>query len=683
MKTLQRLRRRHVVPLHLLILLSLLGGLVFSLLLPARASAHAILLKSDPARDSVLAAPPTTVRLWFSESLNPTYTTAYAVNAAQAAAQIKNNASTHVDNGDAHIAASDPKEMDLTLKPNLSPAVYSVVYRTQSADDGHILNGSFVFTVAAPNGTVPTYTGNGAALNTLSGASNTTGQLDGSTFFAFLVIALVDLGVVFWVGAQLWRVFVLHLMVEEDVEQRTILLRMEQRFDRSFSAPLLVLILLANIGILIGQAFSLVSGSWLQVLSPTLLYGLVAHSDFGLFWILRQVIVLLALALTLATMYTSRSREKPLNEGIAWIYFILGLGLLCAVTLSGHAAAARSNVIMLAVLSDLLHLLAASLWIGGLFYIALIYLPLLDRYPMLARTRSLLAVLKHYSPLAFVGVALMAVSGPLNATVRMDSWNELLATAYGRALVVKILLVCLLLLVSAYHVFWLRPRLAKTYQRYQAAADDQRDDARDDTDDANATNVINATNKQESDDARKYEPIKAFATSQMKVLEREIGQRSKRLSAVMRWESVLGVMVLLCTGLLGVFSGTLQSNVATPVPPPVTSKPYVAQVVTADKQFTITMKIAPNTAGANTFTATVRDRHGVLVPTANIGVSLYLTMLDMDMGTQSINLQPAKDGSFSAQDSLSMEGHWSLKINVQTTDNTLHSATIDFKTPTA
>jgi Putative copper export protein len=673
MKTLQRIRKRHVVPLHLFILLSLLGGLTLFLLLPARASAHAILLKSDPTQNSVLATPPTTVRMWFSESLNPTYTTAYVVNAAQAAAQVKNNANTHVDNGDAHIAANDPKEMDLTLKSNLPSAVYSVVYRTQSADDGHILNGSFVFTVAAPNGTVPTYTGNGAALNTLGGANNTTGRLDGATLFAFLAIALVDIGVVFWVGAQLWRVFVLHLMVEEDEEQHTILLRMEQRFDRSFSAPLLVLIFLANIGILIGQAFSLVSGSWWQAFSPMLLYGLVAHSDFGLFWILRQVIVLLALAITLATMRMSRGREKPLNEGMAWLYFILSLGLLCAVTLSGHAAAARSNVIVLAVLSDLLHLLAASLWIGGMFYIALVYLPLLDRYPVLSRTRSLLAVLKHYSPLAFAGVALMAASGPLNATVRMDSWSELLATAYGRALVVKILLVCLLLLVSAYHVFLLRPRLAKTYLRYQTATKNQCNDARDD---------INATNEQVGDDARKYELIKTFTASQTKALEREVGQCSKRLSAVLRWEPVLGVMVLLCTGLLGVFSETLQSNVATPAPPPVVSKPYVAQVVTTDKQFAITMKIDPNTAGTNTFTATVRDRHGALVPTANIGVSLYLTMLDMDMGTQSINLQPDKNGNFSALDSLGMEGHWSLKINVQTTDNTLHSATIAFKTPT-
>jgi methionine-rich copper-binding protein CopC len=55
--------------------------------------------------------------MWFSEDLNPAFTTADVINGAN----------ERVDNHDAHISPNDTKEMDLTLKPNLPPAVYIVV----------------------------------------------------------------------------------------------------------------------------------------------------------------------------------------------------------------------------------------------------------------------------------------------------------------------------------------------------------------------------------------------------------------------------------------------------------------------------------------------------------------------------------------------------------------------------
>src|SRR5213078_3398566 len=88
-------------------------AICLTLLFPAIASAHAILLRSDPAKDSVLSIPPRGVRMWFSENLNPTFTTAI----------VSNGVRERVDNHDAHISPNDTKEMDLTLKPNLPPAV--------------------------------------------------------------------------------------------------------------------------------------------------------------------------------------------------------------------------------------------------------------------------------------------------------------------------------------------------------------------------------------------------------------------------------------------------------------------------------------------------------------------------------------------------------------------------------
>ena len=171
----------------LLIGLALPLALGLTLMFPAIASAHAILLRSDPAKDSVLSIPPRGVRMWYSENLNPTFTTAIVINGVR----------ERVDNHDAHISPNDTKEMDLTLKPNLPPAVYIVVYRTQSADDGHILQGSFIFSIARPGGTVPTLSpGTNPGQNLLGGSNTTgssTGQLDGLTLFSLIMITLVEL----------------------------------------------------------------------------------------------------------------------------------------------------------------------------------------------------------------------------------------------------------------------------------------------------------------------------------------------------------------------------------------------------------------------------------------------------------------------------------------------------------
>jgi len=153
-------------------------------LFPAVASAHAILLRSDPAKDSILSIAPKQVRMWFSEALNPAFSTAVVVNGEN----------KRVDNQDAHVSPNDQTEMDLSLQPNLPPAVYIVIYRTDSAVDGHILRGSFIFSVAEPNGTVPTLSpGANPGANVLGGnlTELSSGQLDGPTIFNLIMVTLV------------------------------------------------------------------------------------------------------------------------------------------------------------------------------------------------------------------------------------------------------------------------------------------------------------------------------------------------------------------------------------------------------------------------------------------------------------------------------------------------------------
>src|SRR5712692_186174 len=64
------------------LLVAVLLAVCLALALPGTSEAHAILLRSDPAKDAVLSVALDTVHMWFSEPLNPTFSTAAVVSHA-------------------------------------------------------------------------------------------------------------------------------------------------------------------------------------------------------------------------------------------------------------------------------------------------------------------------------------------------------------------------------------------------------------------------------------------------------------------------------------------------------------------------------------------------------------------------------------------------------------------------
>ena len=646
-------------------LIALLLAMGVLLGVPTSVSAHAILLRSDPAKDAVLPTAPQQVHLWFSEDLNPAFSTATVVNGA----------SVRVDRRDVHVSSRDSKEMDLTLPPNLPPAVYIVIYRTDSNDDGHVLTGSFLFTVARPDGTVPTldpgaHPGTNALGGTPSGAASA-GQFDGLTLFNLIVITLVELGTVFWVGAHLFQRFVLQPATGEHPELAEATGWAELRVEQLFALPTLLVLGLSNLGVLIGQAIPLTDGHLAQAFSPILLMRLGTSGRFGTYWLLRGVVILIALGLSLAQMQV-KPRDSRHHASLRWAQLILGIAFLIALTMSSHAAAVSQAIAPLALVADFLHLVAAALWVGGMLYLATIYLPvLLARHSIAERAFALVTVLPYYSFYAGTGVILMALTGPLSATVHLASWEQLVTTAYGRTLLVKVVLVGGLLLTSAFHVLFLRPHLRKEHQKYASAQARLRS--------AQTTPALVAGSSGHED--AQTSPTYQHLSRQVKLRERRVAQWTRPLTQILRWEPVLGVAVLVCVGLMNVFAGTLSPTASAP-PQAVksASTPFHTTVKTTDGKFTLALAVSPNTAGPNVFMVSVIE-NATGRPTTNVGVSLYTTHLDMDMGTDTLNLQPDGKDHFSASGDLVMGGHWQIRIQVRTLENTLHEVKITMLTP--
>jgi copper transport protein len=629
------------------------------LFFPTVASAHtanAVLLRTDPTINAILSTTPRQVRLWFSEDLKPVLSTAIIFNAED----------QRVDNHDAHVSFNDPFEIDLTLKPNLPPDVYAVIWRSDSNQDDQVLHGSFIFTVARPDGTYTTLSGNTIPGQDALGVDNPSGlnkgQIDGPNLFNLIMIILVELGAVFWVGAQLWSVFVLQAASEDHTDQSITNQQVQQRFEQRFSLPTLVILLLANVGVLLGQAIYFTGGQWGAIFTnrteaspvPSLMISLATIGRFGTFWMMREIVIVIAIVISLYLLIT-KDRPKLITNILSWANLILGLTLLMAITMSSQAATINVNVVVYTIPIDWLNLLAAAFCAGGLMYIAVVYLPIIRRSLIKEQAHSLTTVLPYYSPWIIVAIVIIAITSPINATFYLASWSQYVTTIYGRTLIVKILLVSALLVTCFLDIGLLRPRVKKEYRKYSYVTGRLNDNQA----------ALGATEKS--------------LAKQVKLRQARLSDNTRRLTGLLRWEPLIGIGVLLCVGLMNVFGNTL-SLTTTRLPATGNQQPFNTTVKTTDNKFSIMFIVTPNRSGTNIFTISIVDNITGR-PTTNIGVTLNTTMSDMDMGTDTVNLLPDGKGHFTTRGDLSMGGNWQIRILIRTPQGTVSEANVRFFVP--
>lgn len=147
-----------------------------------------------------------------------------------------------------------------------------------------------------------------------------------------------------------------------------------------------------------------------------------------------------------------------------------------------------------------------------------------------------------------------------------------------------------------------------------------------------------------------------------------------------RWRWAAALLLFLCLSLTGGCASTRTATVATQPSPVVPASPFHITVETFDRAFTLTLSIEPDHAGPNRFTLQVKDRTGK--PAEHVEITLYTTMQDMSMGTDSVVLHPDGPGQFSAtSDVLTMGGHWAIGIAILSADHGIHKAGVMLALP--
>ena len=370
------------------------------------AGAHARLITTEPANDAVLDQSPRSVLLRFDEP----------VETAFGAIRVYDARARRVDSG--KVERPSEREARISLDRRLARGTYTATWRAVSAD-GHPVSGAFVFHVGAP-GANPA----GVAAQVLEGGTPTSVSVLFSTVRAldFLLLLLVG-------GGTLMLVVGLGQASPETRSKLSLLLM--------GASLLLGLVALAGI-VLQGAAaggFGLRDALHWDVVSAVL------GTRFGTVWLLQAGLALACGMLLFAGRRVAVRTTAALAPAAV---------MLLTPSLSGHASVSGR----IAFVTDVAHVVAAAVWVGGLAALVLALI-----WAGAKRWQLAADAVPRFSGLAVVAVSWLIASGTISGYLQVRALRGLWETTYGQLLLVKLGLVLPLLALGLYNNRWAVPRL--------------------------------------------------------------------------------------------------------------------------------------------------------------------------------------------------------------------------------
>jgi copper transport protein len=375
------------------------------------AYAHAIPVNQTPAPDSLFKKDdlPSKVIIDFSERPVPSVSTI----------QVLNEKNERVDNGDFVIIGDHDREAMTTLNTTkLTDGVYTVSWMAQSADDGHIAKGSYVFVIGNVG-----VSSSAKTSSSIEGFANDqqnykvqaiTSSLDGLIKWPLIISQITVIGVIFS-HLFLWDLFGKKIIITKNKKSSansgsdtlTNNMMSTSRYNKRFTLILVlacVTIIISTNVLLFLQVIELVPNNNKSNHVSTFLSLMQGPSGF--LWFIRMVTSIIIIVCLGAYYYFIKNKENTesnkikshtdlnqfgkedrinsfkkinlYNENLVplvllSISFLAGSISIFANSLTSHNAAVEFFP-TLAVFLDWIHFMGVSLWIGGLFYISAVLL---------------------------------------------------------------------------------------------------------------------------------------------------------------------------------------------------------------------------------------------------------------------------------------------------------------------
>jgi copper transport protein len=397
-------------------------ALALSAIAPAVASAHALLIATQPQSGATLTRTPREVIFEFNQ----------AVGGTPGAVRVYDASARQVDDGE--VSHPDGREswMGVGLPAHLPDGTYTATYRVISADT-HIVYGGLVFNIGHASRSSQSVAG---LIN-----RNRSGPVTNVAFGAVRALDYVAIALV--TGVLIFLLFVMPpALVQGPFERRARLL---------IAVGLVIGLIVSVLGIVLEGAeasgLSLWSALRWKVISDIL------GSRFGWVWLAKAAVF--AASLLAIGLWRRRAYRVALAAGCVY--------LAATPALAGHPSV--QSPVWAFFPADVAHVVAASVWVGGIAA-TVFALPRATR-PLEPpqRTAVLVEVLSRFSPLALTAVITLAVTGVIQAYIDIRSLNALTHTTYGELVLLKSALLALLFGLGAVN----RERVIPSLRRLLAA----------------------------------------------------------------------------------------------------------------------------------------------------------------------------------------------------------------------
>jgi copper transport protein len=548
------------------------GAAVVALAIPASASAHAYLVRTTPSASGVVNTPPGQVLLTYDEAVEPRF----------AIVSVTDKDGHQVTAGSPQRSPADPDTIVVPL--HRIPEGWYLVYWRVISVDGHPVRGAFTFAVGPNQGPQPEFVIPSIA------ETAATPRLIAARSVAFLAV-MCAIGL-----------FVLRMAIARPVIRRVDGTNLRAVSTAFFVAAVIGLLAVPVYLDIATAEFSLRSAFDLGAIVP-----LLHASAFGRGYLDLELCFALFVAAAAVALWLDRP-ERPVRS-VAELLATLG-ALVAALTVlvvpgaAGHAAQTAPRAVSL--LLDWLHLVAGSVWVGGLVGLLVLWRSL----PVARRVAGLVVAVPRFSNTALVSVLVLLGTGIGATVIHMPTLPALWETSYGKTILVKAALLAAAMLLAAVNLARTKPRLAAARQRVELGP-----------------------------------PAAAL-------LRRLVGGE-----VVLVWSAVVAAAVLSSLAppppALAQEGGALARVGPGPVKRTVTKNGYTLQVL-----------VAPNRAAVPNDFALKLTRQGK--PVTGADVTVTFAMLDMEMGAQEFRLTETTPGTYArpANPALVMVGHWGLSFQV-------------------
>ncbi|MDR4489781.1 MAG: copper resistance protein CopC [Candidatus Nitrosocosmicus sp.] len=426
---------------------------------------HAFVIDTHPTTGQTLPKSPLKVEADINEPVDLRYSKISVVDSN----------GERVDNMDLTYVGKDESKLAVTVPKNLPEGTYTASVQMLSQIDGHLTQDTFVFGVGKQ----------GMKLESSASQSGGSSGLDDVSVGSAIARFPALVGQVMIVGSAfcmlwLWKPIVRIGWLDQNLTQ------IRKKIEtKSLSLMLVgaVILVLSDFVMIISLALS-INASIIDAIG----------TKFGTVWLGRSILSLVLLSF-ISFLYYSKKKEKSSHSSsdsdkikklVIYEYaavFVAGICTLMTTSLMGHAAAVSGNFLYISL--DFIHNLAASLWIGGVIYLAFVVVPLLKSTIIPKRQRklklgkkssddkeekidtfnkndiytsdklmvnSLLSIIIprfSFVPIVILGTILL--TGPFLLYILENDLSLTLNSLYGKVLVAKLTLAAIMIIMGAYY----------------------------------------------------------------------------------------------------------------------------------------------------------------------------------------------------------------------------------------